>query len=128
MSIRTKRIKPFKSFEGAKGEDRHWRITESMYKSAAYQSLTLAQRQLYFEFKVLYYPDFSKKGELIQSNEKNIKFPFGRWKTLYNGNYRGWKRDVQALIDKGFITIVERGKTTRTPNIYAFSDRWQKYK
>lgn len=47
---------------------------------------------------------------------------------LYKDNNRAaFHRDMNALIDKGFIDLVQSGKTNRTKSIYAFSSRWQDY-
>ncbi len=35
-------------------------------------------------------------------------------------------RAKEELIQGGFIVVIELGRTTRTPNKYAFSDRWKK--
>lgn len=36
-----------------------------------------------------------------------------------------FKRAKKELIDKGFIEIVEWGYSTRTENIYSFSEKWK---
>lgn len=34
-------------------------------------------------------------------------------------------RAKEELIQAGFITVIESGRTTRTPNKYAFSNEWK---
>ena len=48
------------------------------------------------------------------------------WKTTYKlyTNNKSFYEDRDALIERGFIEIVETGKITRTKNIYKFSDSW----
>lgn len=50
-----------------------------------------------------------------------------KWGEYYNLYKTGaqFRRDRDELLNGGFIEIVENGKTTRTKNIYKFSDRWK---
>lgn len=55
-------------------------------------------------------------------------------KALYQKQYKlysngtQFKKDLDQLCSNGFVRIVEKGKNTRTKNIYAFSDDWQQIK
>ena len=125
---RKKLKKPlFQKFESTKDNGRFVKIAWDMRQSQAYKELTLSQRQLYFEMKAEYLPERSRKGIIVPANDKNIMFPVSKWKPLYRGNQRKWLQDRDALIERGFIRIVECGKSTRTPNIYELSDEWKRY-
>lgn len=124
-----KQNKPlFADFESTKSNGRFVKIAWDMLQSKAWSELTLSQRGLYFEIKAEYLPEKSVKGVILPANDKNIMFPSSKWKPLYKGNQRKWQEDRKALIEKGFIRLVESGRTTRTPNIYELSDDWKSYK
>ena len=121
-----KRDKPkFKPFESRTSNGRFTLITDDMRKSKAYQDLTMTQRQLYFEMKAEYNPEKSTAGSITPANDQNIVFPKKSWFPLYKGNQRKWEVDRDALIKHGFIEQRESGKTTRTPSVYALSERWK---
>ena len=88
--------------------------------SDAWANLTGNQRNLYIFMRLRY------DGE----NEHGFYFN----KALYMKQYRlytngtQFQRDLAGLVENGFVDIVERGWTTRTRNVYAFSDRWQTVK
>lgn len=127
MSKQKKKQPLFKDFESSRKDGRFVKIAWDMIQSIAYQELTISQRQLYFEIKAEYLPEKSVKGVIQPANDKNIMFPSSKWKPLYKGNQRKWEADRNALIERGFIRIVESGKTTRTPNIYELIDDWKSY-
>lgn len=55
-----------------------------------------------------------------------------KWCALYrlyeDENHKGFYRDMNALIEKGFIRCVQSGRTDRTKSVYAFSDAWQQWR
>lgn len=102
------------------------KICTDMMNSAAWESLSLRQRGLYLELKKKYRQKNSN-GVLESSNIDNISFTQREAKVLYKGNLRGFRADIDALIEAGFIRTVERGRATRTANIYGFTDRWKRY-
>lgn len=59
--------------------------------------------------------------------EGQFYFNRGTYTKTYNlyKNPNQFVKDRDLLIYWGFINCVENGKTTRTKNIYQFSDRWQ---
>lgn len=127
MARKRKDAKPYKPFESRKEYGGFTRISWDMMESKAYQDLTMRQRQLYFELKREYNPEKSTGGVVIQPNDQNILFPESKWKPLYKGNSRAWKIDRQALEDHGFIETMERGQTSRTPNVYKLSSKWKEW-
>lgn len=112
-------------FEGRDPKGQFCKITLDMRKSEAWQSLCLRQRGLYEELKSKYRQTV-ERGQLLNSNINDISMPESEWRKLY-GNYRTFKADMDALIERGFIRVVARGKYTRTPNIYGFTSAWQDY-
>jgi len=82
---------------------------------------------LYMFFKSEYNPEKSTKGIVVEANDKNILFPDTKWKPLYRGNYRAWRKDRDTLILHGFIELSENGTFTRTPNVYALSSLWKEW-
>jgi hypothetical protein len=105
-------------------------IYDSMILSLAYNELTPKQRDLYMHCKLQLYrvPDKQKPDPTDPP-----KFYFNKylWCTkykLYAGSSdNGFIRDMNALIDKGFIRCVSSGKTTRTKSIYQLSSKWSDY-
>lgn len=116
-----------KTFESSKpNNDTFGAIYFSMAQSDAWKSLKKNQRCLYMHMK----------QELHNSKNKPIKndnlcFCFCR--TMYHKKYKlysnddQFKRDKDALIEKGFITCEDAGANTRTKAIYRFSSMWQHY-
>lgn len=122
--------KPFEST--GKGSDVSANIYESMILSPAWKSLTPKQKELYLVCKLQYYSE-KKTPKPEGKPENEAYFTMNRHKfvkkyELYKDSYRaGFHRDMNALINKGFIDLIQSGKTNRTKNIYAFSSRWQDY-
>lgn len=101
-------------------------IYKSMILSDAFQSLTKNQRLLYVYMKLQYYSQKKKpygKTDMFYFN----RFMWNDKYKLYKGNANSFAKDRDALIEKGFIKIVDDGSTTRTKNVYQFSSKWQKY-
>ena len=117
----------FKGFESKRHLGRFIRIAYDMTESKAWRELSMVQRSLYFEMKREYIPEKSTRGIITPANDKHFMFTHEKWFPLYHGNQRGWERDRQALIDKGFIERIERGYTTRTPDIFSFTEKWKDY-
>lgn len=91
--------------------------------SIAWKSLEPSQMGLYLLFKRKF-----SKNKVGDDNHKNISFPFSEYSLIKTySNQRTFWRDLDILIDRGFIAVVASGRTTRTPNIYEFSDGWKYY-
>lgn len=101
-------------------------IYKSMILSDAFQSLTKNQRLLYVYMKLQYYSQKKKpygKTDMFYFN----RFMWNDKYKLYTGNANSFAKDRDALIEKGFIKVVDDGSTTRTKSVYQFSSKWQKY-
>lgn len=114
-----------KPFESVAGKSLSANIYASMIQSKAWEHLTNNARVLYLYMKLQYYgaksvPDHSE--DCFYFNTGLIKKTY----RLYT-NMAQFRRDRDQLIDKGFITVVESGKNTRTKAIYQFSDKWQEW-
>ena len=109
------------------------RLYRDMFTSPAWKSLSLRQRGLYLAFKERY-QEKRADGKIISSNKDEIHFsaaeatkpgPNGE-KPLY-GDQHTFFKDLDALIDAGFIRVVQTGYYTRSATVYGFSDRWKQY-
>lgn len=116
-----------KSFESTgKPGDTSSNIYVSMLLSPAWLDLTPKQIQLYLVCKAQRYAEKKKP------NEDDLCFTMNRskWTHMYGlyrkgSNEQGFYRDMEALINHGFIACVECGATTREKSIYRFSDKWR---
>lgn len=110
----------------------------SMLMSKAWHNLTEKQKELYLYCKAQYYAEKKTNSEHLTIQEKELKtnasiemrftMNKSKWCDIYgiyseNGK-RHFYKDIQALVDNGFIDIIQNGKTNRTKNIYEFSDKW----
>lgn len=95
-------------------------ITLTMIQSEAWQNLTGKAVKLYLAMRLQY------NGE----NENGFYFNRALYQKHFKlySNGTQFNKDLQRLIDNGFIDCKERNWTTRTKNLYAFSDRWQQIK
>lgn len=110
------------SFESTKPiNDGFTKICDTMYKSEAWNNLTIRQRGLYLHLK----HKFTKKADGT-TNKDDISMPRKEINEYY-GSYETFAKDLDALIEYGFIKYIIHGKTGRQCNIYGFSDMWQKY-
>ena len=127
-----------RNFESPKKNDTFIAICNLMLESAVYKSLTPRQQMLYIYCRneerhpKRYKPD---KNDLTQFyfNEAiwsdKIDPTTGRQGyCLYSTNHAmHFYRDMDALIEKGFIRCIYRGSKNRQRNIYQYSDKWQLY-
>ena len=111
----------------------------SMLMSQAWHNLTLKQKELYLYCKAQYYGEAKTPQEHKTNNEiendinANLQVRFtmnkSKWCEIYHlyseSGQRHFYEDMNALVENGFIKVVESGKTSRTKNIYEFSDRWR---
>ena len=112
-----------KSFESIGGQTLSANLYASMLQSKAYKSLSNGARTLYTFMKLQYY---GAKG--IKDHDKT-DFYFNwalanKTYSLYTNNTQ-FKKDRDMLVEYGFIEVVENGKSSRTKNIYRFSDKWK---
>jgi len=114
-------------FEGRHHSGQFVKITKDMMNSPAWKSLNFRQRGLYLEIKAKYKPKYLN-GVLESDNSKDISFTRAEAKKMgYGDANRTFPRDVDKLIECGFIDLVTPGSFTREPNIYGLSTRWQEF-
>jgi hypothetical protein len=111
----------------------------SMLMSQAWHDLSLKQKELYLYCKAQYFGEQKKESEHKTNNEiqqeinANLSIRFtmnkSKWCEIYHlysdSGQRHFYKDMKSLVDNGFIKVVESGKTSRTKNIYEFSDKWR---
>ena len=110
-------------FEGNNPRGAFTKITIDMMHSPAWKALNLRQHGSYFVLKSKYRQKMMG-GVMTSSNKDDISFPKVEW-SLYYTDYRTYKKDMDQLMDLGFIRLIQSGRTTRTPNIYGFCDKWK---
>lgn len=121
---RTYEKKPFEST--GLSSDVSANLYKSMLLSTAWKALSPKQQQLYMFCKLQLYSEKKKPLERVEC------FTMNRAKVidygLYSdGNRGGFVRDMQSLIEKGFVDCISDGSASRSKTIYAFSARWQLY-
>lgn len=106
----------------------------SMIQSENWKKLTKNQQLLYVYCKFQYYGEKNCPKPMIMNfteSEQRLCFTMNKskWHKAYNlygeGNQASFYKDMNALIENGFIEIVEQGRTSRTRNIYKFSSKWR---
>ena len=133
MSRRKESYKP-KSFESDQNKsDTSANIYMSMLLSDNWQKLSKNAQILYIYCKAQYYAEKNKpKSQLRQLTEQEQRQCFtmnkSKWQSLYGiySNERQFYKDMNMLIENGFIELVENGKNTRTKSIYMLSNKWNK--
>lgn len=133
MSKKKERYFP-KTFESTgKSGDTSANVYVSMLLSRKWKELTKNAQVLYLYCKAQYYAEKKKptpKIKILTDDERRQCFTMNRskWQDVYeiyasdNGQFY---KDMSLLVEKGFIQVVESGKTTRTKSIYRFSDKWR---
>lgn len=136
MGRRKDRYVP-KSFESSinSKNDIFASIYLSMIKSDKWKNLSKNQQLLYVYCKFQYYGEKNCPKPMVKKlTEEEYALCFtmnkSKWCKAYNlykeGNQAMFYKDMDALISNGFIELVECGKTSRTKNIYKFSNKWNK--
>ena len=69
---------------------------------------------------------FTVNKYTLETNQDNISIPTSEAKRLY-GDLRTFRKDIDKLIELGFIRQVVTGVATMSVNIYGFSDKWKYY-
>lgn len=124
---------------GGKVKDVSANIYISMLQSQAWHNLTSKQKELYLYCKAQYYGEIKNKDEHLTAKEKeseeNIdiskRFTMNKskWCEIYglytDSTQRYFYSDMKALVENGFVRVVEKGQNSRTKNIYELSDKWR---
>jgi len=129
--------KTFINPRGKNQTDTFARVYTSMLLSPAYQSLNFRQRHLYTCMKDQFFgkrkpcKDYEKQG-LYQDNKDEyfyfnwqLALDYGLYTPKSNSNFY---KDVDVLIQHGFIEKVKSGQGHKTKNVYRYSDQWKKWK
>ena len=135
MSRKKNNIYIPKSLESSKSSknDIFASIYLSMIKSDKWKGLSKNQQLLYVYCKFQYYGEKNCPKPMVKKlaeEEYALCFTMNKskWCKAYNlykeGNQAMFYKDMDALINNGFIELVECGKTSRTKNIYKFSNKW----
>lgn len=69
---------------------------------------------------------FTVNSKTLINNKDNISIPTSEAKTLY-GDLRTFRKDIDTLIDYGFIRQIISGVPTMNVSIYGFSEHWKYY-
>ena len=107
-----------------KNNDKFAKIYASMLQSPAWKNLTKPQQILYVYMKL----QFKSESREKVPGKPDTYFYFNQslWEKSYGlyTNLRSFYRDRDALIENGFIDMVESGRNTRTKAVYMLSYRW----
>lgn len=102
---------------------KYTKICDDMMDSKAWEDLPMRARGLYLELK----KKFVSKNGGENTNQNDISITFDdRFKKAY-GSKNTLFKDVDELIENGFIKVIQHGKYARVCNIYGFSDDWKQY-
>jgi len=109
------------------GDHRFVQVWSSFVTSAAYRDLTDKQARL------LFYCYFETHGRAMNDSENGDPLLFymnrGLYVTYYGlyskGNESGFRRDMTALIEHGFVDCRARGYEMKDKNLYRLSSRWR---
>jgi len=110
------------NFESTNQKYDFTKVCRDMQMSKAWEQLNLRQRGLYYEFK----SKFRANPKTLETNAENISFTTTEAKRYY-GDLRTFRKDIDILIDFGFIKQVMSGVPRMEASIYGFSDRWKEY-
>ena len=126
MATRRKDKAIHQPWEGRNPAGSFAKITLDMMQSDAWKALNLRQQALYVNMKAKYRQK-KEHGVITESNWDNITIPHSEYMQYYGSN-KTFLADIRVLIDVGLIDLKESGRSSRTPNVYAYSDRWKQYR
>lgn len=121
---KSKKLKPPTNydFESANQEYDFTKICRDMQRSKAWHELNLRQQGLYLHLK----SKFRVNRKTLENNANDISIPTSEAKEKY-GNLNTFRKDMDTLIDYGFIKQIVSGVPTMSVSIYGFSYRWRDY-
>lgn len=115
-----------------KASDTSANIYNSMLLSPAWMDLTPKQKELYLVCKAQMYgqkrrPKIDEENGVGKTAFFMNRFIWGDTYKLYKlgSNERAFYRDMNALIDHGFIRCVYSGQHNKSKSVYDYSDRWR---
>lgn len=98
------------------------KICRDMQKADGWKDLSLRQQGLYLYLK----SKFTVNLKTMETNKDNISIPTSEANKIY-GDLRTFRKDIDELIEHGFIRQIVSGVPTMSANIYGFSDEWKRY-
>ena len=115
---KSKKLKPPTNydFESANQEYDFTKICRDMQRSKAWHELNLRQQGLYLHLK----SKFRVNRKTLENNANDISIPTSEAKEKY-GNLNTFRKDMDTLIDYGFIKQIVSGVPTMSVSIYGFS-------
>lgn len=134
MAGKKSKAKPPRPDEAHAGETRFFRVHTDMLESPAYKDLSPMQKILLIHCK-------NEAHGRAQADEKkrtgkpaaeslfymNRGLYVSKFNLYSEGNYKGFRRDMAALIEHGFVDCVRSGYSERTQSLYRLSGRWKSY-
>lgn len=125
--------------KNGKRKDRSANIYYSMLMSNAWRKLTGNQKELYLFCKLqqfgesVNYEEHATDLEKENGEKQNLSDRFTmnkhKWCEMYQlyseQNQNRFYKDMNALIENGFIELLQSGRTNKTKNIYKFSSKWK---
>lgn len=112
--------------------DTFGRITESMMQSNTFKSLNKAQRLLMVACTMQNYGKRKPERDYTDIDEIsencfyfNVDIAINAYELYKPTDSSTFYKDMQVLIDKGFIERVSSGKSHRKKSIYRYSSKWQ---
>lgn len=136
---------PPQKFETKGGKGGFVRLYDDLLFSVAFNSLTPGARTLYMFFLYARYHQTSEEKAYLAQKYGNtdhtyLFFNESRWQDTPNhkrdsmhyciypvGGGRQFRRDKNALIDKGFLEVIEQNSHRMAKNVYRLSSKWQDY-
>ena len=110
------------SFESTNQNYDFTKICRDMQRSKAWKELSLRQHGLYLYLKA----KFTVNSRTLENNSQDISIPTSEAKKLY-GDLRTFRKDIDKLIELGFIKQNISGVPTMSVTIYGLSDKWKYY-
>ena len=100
-------------------------IYESMLLSSAWNDLISKQRLFYVYCKSQFYSEKTT----YEDNPYTFTMNKAKWCSKYSiytkGNASSFYKDMEALINHGFIACIKCGAIARQKNIYQYSSKWR---
>lgn len=122
MAGRKKNKKVHEPFESYYDNGQFTKFACDMYKSNAWQELSISQIGLYHIFK----SKFTRHKDGTY-NTNDISLPKSEWINYYKTK-AAFDRDIDTLIELGFIKVILYQGNLRKCTIYGFNDQWKYYK
>ena len=100
-------------------------IFASMINHPRWQKLSAKQQTLYLHMKLQKYGGKNNRPDGAQNDTFYFNWALAsQTYHLYNADKSGFYKDIDALVEAGFIEKKECGRSSRTKNVYQYSDRW----